>query len=85
MQKATPLSGFLARCRTLLCIATSPRIIAPSARIALVVGLMLNAINQGSDLWDGKALHLGHFLLNFLVPFCVSTYSAARNELNQRR
>lgn len=85
MRKAMPSYGSLARCRALLCIAASPRIVVPSTRVALVVGLMLNAINQGSDLWDGKALHLGHFLMNFLVPFCVSSYSAARNELNRRQ
>ena len=85
MWKVMPSSGFIARCRALLRIAARPRIVVPSARVALVVGLMLNAVNQGSDLWDGKALHLGHFLMNFLVPFCVSSYSAARNELNQHR
>ncbi|MBI1891426.1 MAG: hypothetical protein HYS18_12320 [Burkholderiales bacterium] len=66
-------------------VAATTRILVSSARIALVVGLLLNGINQGNDLWEGKALHVGHFLLNFFVPFCVSSYSAAKNELNRRK
>lgn len=67
--------------RTALC----PRIAISSLRIALVVGLLLNAINQGGALWDGKPISLGHVLMNFLVPFCVSGYSAAKNELTRLR
>lgn len=66
--------------RTALC----PRIVASSLRIALVVGLALNVINQGGALLDGKPISLGHALMNFLVPFCVASYSAAKNELARR-
>lgn len=85
MKQLIRAATFMERCRSLICTAATPRILIPSARVAVVVGLLLNGINQGSDLWNGKALHVGHFLMNFLVPFCVSTYSAARNELNRQK
>jgi len=42
-------------------------------KIALVVGSLLNAINQGEDILGGS-VSWGHFVLNYLVPFCVATY-----------
>ena len=46
-----------------------------AARIALVVGTILNLINQGDVLWGGAELSFLHFLLNYLVPFGVSSFS----------
>lgn len=42
---------------------------------------MLNLVNQGGDLLQGLPLNTTQMLLNFVVPFCVSSYSAARNEM----
>jgi hypothetical protein len=50
-------------------------------KVALVVGTLLNLVNQGGNLLEGLPLNTTQMLLNFLVPFCVSSYSAARNEL----
>ena len=50
-------------------------------KVALVVGTVLNLINQGGRLLDGLQPSWFHVLMNYLVPYCVSTYSAARNEL----
>jgi hypothetical protein len=50
-------------------------------KVALVVGTILNFINQGGRLLDGLQPSWFHVLMNYLVPYCVSTYSAARNEL----
>jgi hypothetical protein len=69
----------------ILSTAAQPRIMKASLRIALVVGFILNVINQGGSLWGDVPFSISHFLLNFMVPFCVSSYSAARNELNLRR
>ncbi|MCM2306725.1 MAG: hypothetical protein NDI91_04555 [Sulfuritalea sp.] len=33
-------------------------------------------------MWQGLPPSWLHVMLNFLVPYCVSTYSAARNELS---
>ncbi|MEM7016866.1 MAG: nitrate/nitrite transporter NrtS, partial [Pseudomonadota bacterium] len=49
----------------------------------LVVGTVLNLINQGDVIlmgqWDG--IHWGKLLLTYLVPFCVSVYSALQVRL----
>lgn len=49
-----------------------------SSRIALVVGLILNIINQGDNLWLGENISWGHIVMNFIVPYCVATYSAVK-------
>lgn len=50
-------------------------------RIALVVGTVLNLVNQGGYWLHGEGLHVGHLILNHTVPFCVATYSAVRTRL----
>nr|WP_123638909.1 nitrate/nitrite transporter NrtS [Marinimicrobium koreense] len=47
-------------------------------KVALVVGLLLNLINQGSAFYGQDAISWPHVVLNFLVPYCVASYSAAR-------
>lgn len=45
---------------------------------ALVVGTVLNAINHGRTFVEApRALEWGAVLLNYLVPYCVSSWSAA--------
>lgn len=41
---------------------------------------MPNVINNGQQLWSHDAVSLWKVAMNFVVPFCVSSYSAARNE-----
>ena len=65
----------------LLRAAKQPHVLKASLRTALVVGLVLNLINQGGALWGTAPFSLPHLLMNFVVPFCVSSYSAARNEV----
>ena len=67
----------------LLRIASRRRIALPALKVALVVGSLLNLVNQGGNLLDGLPLNSMQMLLNFIVPFCVSSYSAARNELRR--
>jgi len=55
-----------------------PAILGGALKVSLVVGAALNVINQGQRVWEGQGLLIGHALLNFLVPFCVSAYSGAR-------
>ena len=52
-----------------------------SLRIALVIGTVLNLINQGGYWFHGEDLHVGHLILNYVVPFCVAAYSAIRTRL----
>jgi len=49
--------------------------------VSLVVGTLLNLINQAGPVLNGAPLSWPHLLLNYLVPFCVSSYSAAKNEI----
>ncbi|MCK9199866.1 MAG: nitrate/nitrite transporter NrtS [Gallionella sp.] len=67
----------------LLRIAGRRRIAISALKVALVVGTLLNLVNQGGNLLDGLPLNTTQMLLNFFVPFCVSSYSAARNEMQR--
>ncbi|GAB4178368.1 MAG: hypothetical protein OHK0026_02730 [Rhodocyclaceae bacterium] len=59
-------------------VMASPRIVGNALRVSLVVGTVLNLINQGEYLMAGSGLMLGNVALNYLVPFCVSAWSGAR-------
>jgi len=65
----------------LLC---SIRIARNALRIALVVGTVLNLINQGETILAGNKISFFHLLLNYLVPYCVASYSAAKNEMMRK-
>ncbi|PKO80941.1 MAG: hypothetical protein CVU19_09820 [Betaproteobacteria bacterium HGW-Betaproteobacteria-13] len=66
-------------------LALSPAIVSNALRVALVVGTILNLINQGPPLISGEAVSWLHVFLNYLVPYCVSSYSAASHERARRR
>src|SRR5262249_36500159 len=53
--------------------------------IALVVGLILNLINQGDALFAGHRLDWTKIVLTFLVPYAVSTYGAVSYHLKMLR
>lgn len=71
--------------RSIIRIACQRHVALASLQIALVVGAILNLINQGDAVWTGQSFSLGQFVLNFAVPFCVASYSAAKNEMKLRR
>ena len=60
-------------------IAFSRLVVARAVRVSLVVGFVLVAINHADALAAGDldGLRLAKILLTFLVPYCVSAYSAA--------
>ena len=47
-----------------------------SFAVAVVVGTILNLINQGDVLLSGAHLNLIKVILTFAVPYCVATYGA---------
>lgn len=47
-----------------------------SLYVSLVVGTILNLINQGEVLLGHGELNLTKLLLTFFVPYCVATYGA---------
>lgn len=70
--------------RALFQAAGERRIVINSLRIALVVGTVLNLVNQGEAIMAGASVSWVHLFLNYAVPYCVASYSAAKNELTQR-
>ncbi|MES1934807.1 nitrate/nitrite transporter NrtS [Salinisphaera hydrothermalis] len=44
--------------------------------VALIVGTVLNLINQGDALLSGQHLNLVKLLLTYVVPYGVATYGA---------
>jgi len=48
-----------------------------SLLVMLVVGSILNVINQGDALFHAGAVNMPKLFLTYLVPFCVATYGAA--------
>jgi hypothetical protein len=51
-------------------------VVLRSLVVALVVGTVLNAINQGSDLVAGRSVDGIKLLLTYAVPFFVASYGA---------
>ncbi len=49
---------------------------ARSLAVALIVGSILNVINQGSEIVDGQPLILWKLLLTYFVPFAVASYGS---------
>lgn len=64
--------------RRWISIARSPNVMARAAKVALVVGSVLNLVNQGGALaaGDWAALDPIRGMLNFAVPYAVASYGA---------
>ncbi len=52
---------------------------------ALVVGTMLNLINQGDALFGGVSVNWFKIILTYCVPYAVSTYGAVSVQIRQAR
>ncbi len=57
-------------------IAMQPGILKRSAIVAVIVGTILNLINQGDAMMAGAQINVFKCLLTYMVPFCVATYGA---------
>ena len=53
--------------------------------VALIVGTILNLINQGDAVFTGMPIDVTKLLLTYLVPYCVSTYGAVSYRLHAAR
>ncbi|HEV2301199.1 MAG TPA: nitrate/nitrite transporter NrtS [Stellaceae bacterium] len=53
--------------------------------VALVVGTILNLINQGDALFAGRPLDLLKLALTYAVPYAVATYGAVSFRLRADR
>lgn len=59
-----------------LLYALDPGVARRSFVVALIVGTVLNIINQGDTIFAGEAVSWGKAALTFAVPYCVATYGA---------
>lgn len=57
-------------------LATANGTLVSSVLTGLVVGTILTAINQGDIIMAGEMPSLIKVGLNYVVPYCVATYSA---------
>jgi hypothetical protein len=71
--------GRICRC------AVSDGVPKRSLIVALIVGTILNLINQGDAMVAGMPLDVAKLLLTYLVPYCVSTYGAVSYRLHAAR
>lgn len=64
-------------------IASSRTLLLKAIKIAFFVGIILNLINQGNAIisLEFEKLSIFKLLLTFLVPFCVSMYTAVSMKL----
>jgi hypothetical protein len=53
--------------------------------VALIVGAILDLINQGDTLFSGGQLNWTKRILTFAVPYCVATYGAVSFRLSLSR
>lgn len=63
----------------------SPGLVRRSLVVALVIGTVLNLINQGDAYWSGLGLVWWKLILTYFVPFAVASYgsySAFRSSAN---
>jgi len=72
--------------RLWLKLASSPEVSRRAIKVALVVGTVLTAINQGDVIFGGgfTAATLGKIALTYCVPYCVSTFAAVEAILQWR-
>lgn len=54
----------------------SAPILGRSLWVCLIVGTLLNAINQGPEIWRGDPVVAWKIALTYCVPFCVASYGA---------
>jgi hypothetical protein len=67
-------AGRIAQIRSAIAVVRNPRNLRRTIRIALIVGVVLTLINQGSVIFGGHSTAVTWVRtgLNFVVPFLVS-------------
>lgn len=71
------------RMRGILRAMRTRHVAVNALRIALFVGTALNLINQGGAILSGSGVSWVHLVLNYAVPYCVASYSAAKNQTSR--
>lgn len=68
-----------------LSLATSDGVPRRAIIVAVVVGSVLNLINQSDAIFGPKAIDWGKLLLTFIVPYLVSTHGAVSTCMSKGR
>lgn len=63
---------------SLLVHMLSRPVVTNAIKVSFFVGTCLNAINQGAAIWHGAGVAWDKVLLNYVVPYLVASYSAAK-------
>ena len=71
--------------KAVCCYAVSDGVPRRSLGVALVVGTVLNLINQGDALVAGQRLDIAKLALTYVVPYIVSTYGAVSFRMHAAR
>lgn len=71
--------------RSWFALASERAVVLTAVRVALIVGTLLNAVNQGSQILHGVGVDWPRLALNFVVPYVVSTVSAVQIKRNSAR
>jgi hypothetical protein len=71
-------------CKLACLCAVSDGLPHRSLRVALVVGTLLNLINQGDALLDTSSINWLKVVLTYCVPYAVCTYGAVSQQLRSR-
>lgn len=69
------LDDFKDAVRAWLALATTRDIVQRAIRVGIIVGMVLNLINQGDALFGEKDVNWIKFFVTFFVPYSVSTYA----------
>ena len=70
--------------RLALRYAVADGVPARSLRVAVVVGTLLNLINQGDALFGAASINWLKLGLTFAMPYAVSTYGAVAFRMSRR-
>ena len=71
--------------RTWVICACSDGVPRRSLIVAIIVGAVLNLINQGDRIFAGESLDWVKLVLTFFMPYCVATYGAVSYRLRHLR
>jgi len=74
--------GGKSRWKCIRCSLFDRALVGRSSRVALLVGTLLVALNQGDQLWMGTfpfETTWWKIPMTYLVPYCVATYGAISN------
>ena len=84
LQTTKKLGYILNKLQLIISIACTKTLLLKAIKIALIVGIILNLINQGEKIFilAFEDINYYKFFLTFIVPFSVSMYTAITMKLN---